>query len=127
MTFRSTVKDLSQSLQRMESFMDSAYRVFEMASSMMGKSGKRGSTNPFGLLPPVPNTKKVDEEEIPVIRLPFERQGEPSLPLAPLLRNLNFNQLWSIIQSPLFRNLISSLLKSKQTATTSSQSKRKQG
>ncbi|MGA9173393.1 MAG: hypothetical protein WBZ33_05360 [Thermoactinomyces sp.] len=50
MTFRSTIKELNASLQKMESMMDSAYQIFAITSQMMGP-GKRGARR-FPLLPP---------------------------------------------------------------------------
>ena len=36
MTFRSTIRDLSSSLQRMEKMLDSAYQMFEITQNIIG-------------------------------------------------------------------------------------------
>jgi hypothetical protein len=94
---------------------------------------KRG----FPLLPLLrSNSKSEENEEIPVINLPFEdhhgprSSGDPygytGGPPGPPLPNIDFNQIMSIVQSPVFQKLISNLFQSGK-ATTSSYSKRKQG
>jgi hypothetical protein len=50
MTFRSTIKELNTSLQKMENMMDSAYQILAMTSRMMAP-GRRGGGR-FPLLPP---------------------------------------------------------------------------
>lgn len=145
MTFRSTVRDLSTSIQKVESMMDSAYRMFEVASQFMPQSRQTGrqGNQPFSARPPFSNPNELgrpNEDEIPVIRLPMEeRQGEPpfpfprsnpnfnrrgrpgggGFPFATLLQNMDLNQIMGIIQSPFFQKMIANLLQPKQTAQTS--------
>lgn len=132
MTFRSTIKDLSHSIQRMENLMDSTYQMFEIASRMLSGSSPQERRNLLTLLPTPKGKQPEEDEEIPVIHLPFEEKrdsGSAGMPLGPLLQNIDFSQLLAIMQSPLFQNLISNLFRTNKSATVSTRTdlKRKQG
>ncbi|SEN27629.1 hypothetical protein [Lihuaxuella thermophila] len=132
MTFRSTVQDLSQTIQKLESMMNSTYQMVKIASQLMPMIRSRG----FPLFPlPRSNNQSEEIEDIPVIHLPFEDQvpkgsigsrGYPGGPPGSPLPNMDFSQILSILQSPIVQKLISNLVQSGK-ATTSSYSKRKQG
>ncbi|MBA4495615.1 hypothetical protein ACFO25_02815 [Paenactinomyces guangxiensis] len=130
MTFRSTVKDLSHTIKHVETFMDTAYQMFEIASRMLIQSKRKERSNPFSFLQgQEPQHHHFDDEEIPVIHLPAETKkgpGDFGNPLIPLLQNIDLNQLMAVIQSPLFQKLVSHLFQTSKP-TTSSFSKRKQG
>ncbi|TCS93409.1 hypothetical protein [Hazenella coriacea] len=145
MTFRSTVRDLSTSIQKVESMMDSAYRMFEVASQIMPQTRQSGrqQNHPFPTRPRFSNPSepgKPDEDDIPIIRLPMEeRQAEPPFPFpnrphpmnrrgrpgggglsfASLLQNMDLNQIMGIVQSPFFQKMIANILQPKETAQTS--------
>jgi len=143
LSFRSSVKDLRQSIQKIESMMDSAYQMFEVASKVMSQKS-RGKSD-FPSLPPgespfspfsVKETEKnpfpsfMDEEEdIPVIRLPEPPGPGPfsSFPGLPFLQNLNLQQIFSLISSPLVQRFITNLFKAKTATVSQRQTKRKQG
>jgi hypothetical protein len=125
MTFRATLKDLSYSLQRMQSLMDSVYQVVGMASNLMGKSRQRRFGLPSNPFQPFPRPRRIEQEEIPRIQLPFEQQGEATSSTNSPLKNFDFSQLWNIMQSPLFQGLISGLLNNKAKPTVSAQPKTK--
>jgi hypothetical protein len=124
MTFRATLKDLSYSLERMQSLMDSVYQVVGVASNFMTRSRQRRLGIPPNPFQPFPRPRRTEQEEIPRIQLPLEQQGEgASSSTNSPLKNFDFGQLWNIIQSPLFQNLFSSFLQSKAKPTTSAQPK----
>lgn len=139
LTFRSSVKELSQSIQKIEGMMDSAFQMFEMATRMFQQN--RG--NMFPPLPPgqrpfpslnarnQQNHRPFDffeDEEIPVIDLPEPRERFPSSRNTPSLSNINFQQILSLISSPLIQRFISQMFKPKSVPTISQgPSKKKRG
>ena len=127
MTLRSTIQDLSKSIQKLESMMDSAYKIFELTNNM--KSAQHGlpSQRTFPMLPPSDREHTPsfsEEEEIPVIDWPDEKKTDsPSL-----LQSINIGQIIELLQSPWIQKMIAQMFRPK-TASTSSYSniKRKQG
>lgn len=121
MTFRSTVKELSSSLRRMEKMLDSTYQMFEIAQHVMNQK-KNIQPLPFSSTPstqsPVPKN-----EEIPVIELPDDEESPP--PLAEVLSRFNPRLLYDLLKSPIVQQLISQLFA--QPQKTSYRPKRKQG
>jgi hypothetical protein len=132
LTFRSSVKELSESIQKIEKIMDSTFQVVELASTML-QQHHRSLFPPFssGEQPYAPftarNRKKnrplnlinEDDEEIPVIRLPEPREPFLSPSGPPFLPNINFQQILSFLSSPLIQRLVSQFFKPKSTPTIS--------
>ncbi|MBD1371635.1 hypothetical protein IC620_04595 [Hazenella sp. IB182357] len=124
MTFRSTVKDVSTSIQKLEKMMDSAYDMFELSSQFFGDTKKRGKRSPF--LPP-PRPKHEQGDDIPIINLPEGNHKGPlnsnflSMlgPLSGVLKNVDIAQIMKIMQSPFAQKMISNLLKANGARTQS--------
>lgn len=120
-SMRSTIKDLSDSLQRMEKIMDNTYRMFELATSLWGqRSGNRGRfpRPPLRLIRPNPGPhfSPEREEEIPQLNLPPEdgkNDGNPSL--ARLFDNIDMSQILKVMQSPLVQQMLNSMIQGKPT------------
>lgn len=134
LVFRSTVKDLSQSLQKVENVMDSALGMFEMASRYNRQSFRRPDPTP--MLPPFiqeegQRTLQVDDD-IPVIHPPAGLENaEPGLPFPPFLKQIPLAQILALLQSPLVWRWLSDLFKARKSAAavpkTSAGQKRKLG
>ncbi|SDC45607.1 hypothetical protein SAMN04488112_10885 [Melghirimyces thermohalophilus] len=120
-TLRSTLKDLSSSLQRLESIMDNAYSMFEIANHLVD----RRRTGPR-FRPPLrlikPSRKTEEEEDIPQLNLPplEDPPGEGPQP------SFDLSQVMKILQSPFVKQLINELLQAK-TSDIDSHAKQKQG
>lgn len=135
LTFRSTVKDLSTSLQKMESIMDNTYQFFHLAQQFMGKKSifqnQRRPLFPFPKNPGNSNSTDLSlpNEEIPVIHLPNNMGNITNPLLGRLLQNLDLNQIMSLMQSPFIQKMISNLFSRGNTAQTSrtEQNRKKQG
>lgn len=112
MTFRSTVKDLSKSLQRVENMIDNAYQMFEIASKVMSQTKQQG----FPALPDEQRSPSTAEENIPVIRLPEEGSPPGFAGQAP---SFNFGNILNMLQSPLFQRILSGLFGSSRPAAAS--------
>lgn len=111
LTFRSTIKDLSTSLQRMESIMDNTYQFFNLAQNFMGRRTPGPQNRPFfPMRPNPPNNQRgsssESDEEIPVIQWPKDGQNIGNPLLGRLLQNVDMNQLLSIMQSPFIQRII---------------------
>lgn len=132
MTLRSTIQDLSKSIQRLENMMDSAYKIFELTNNMKAAQHGLPPQRNFPMLPspdrehtPREHTPSLNEdEEIPVIDWPGEEKtGSPSF-----LQSINIGQIIELLRSPWIQKMIAQMFQPK-TASTSSYShiKRKQG
>ncbi|WP_124727317.1 hypothetical protein [Staphylospora marina] len=125
LTLRSTVKELSLSLQKLERLMDSAWFFLHSARQL-----RKGGMNPLALLPPAGNRQESggkndsEDDEIPVIRPP-EGFGEENGNLTPFgMKGIPLGQILAVLQSPLVWRWLGELLNArKQTAGT----QRKQG
>lgn len=132
MSLRSTVQDLSQSIQRIENMLDSTYKILELTNHISA-SNRRRRHRPFSMLAPSRQEKKRpqpigDEEEIPVIEWPDEEKTNPQLPFAPLLQSINIDQIIEILKSPFVQKMIAQIFQPKPASTSSySPMKRKQG
>jgi hypothetical protein len=136
LTFRSTLKSLSASLQRMESIMDNVYQMMESFGHALPFLPHRGGPGPFPLLPPGTgpgggmrqggNSSERTQspggqgEDFPIIRLPHENrfqppQGQQQTPPPPMpnLPPLDLSQLMSIMQSPLVQQFLAGLFQNR--------------
>lgn len=121
MTFRSTVKELSSSLKRMEKMLDSTYQMFEIAQQVMNQ--KNVKSLPFSSMTPTPEQSPAQpDEEIPVIELP---DNEPPPRLAEIFNRFDPRLLYDLLKSPIIQQLISQLFT--QPQKTSYRTRRKQG
>jgi hypothetical protein len=114
MTFRSTISDLSSSLQRIEKMLDSTYQIFEIAHLAIGQRG--GPRRLPGFFKR--NNERQQEGQVPVINLPDEDTA-PNASLAPLLQNFDPQLIMRILRSPLAQRLISQLFSQPQAMTSS--------
>ncbi|WP_141201609.1 hypothetical protein [Paludifilum halophilum] len=117
-TLRSTVKELSLSLQRLENIMDNAYRMFDLANTVLSRKQPPRRRPPLRLVKP-----NREEEDIPRLNLPPE-EGTEGAPLGKLFESLDLSQILKLIQSPAAQQLMNGLLKSQ---TSSDHSRQKQG
>ncbi|SDW58574.1 hypothetical protein SAMN05444487_104190 [Marininema mesophilum] len=115
-TIRSTVQQLSDSLQRMEKIMSNAYQMFEIANTFMGRRNAPGLFGGPRRRPRLRLIKPPEEDgEIPRLNLPDElpRGGGGSF---------GISQIFKLIQSPIVQQLLSGMAK-----TSEQESKQKQG
>ncbi|MCH5586465.1 hypothetical protein MK805_16110 [Shimazuella sp. AN120528] len=104
-SFRSTVHDLSQSLQRLESMMDHTAKFFTVGRDM--RMGKR----PFVPQLPKPPVSKDEfktkddfkDEDIPIIKLP--KMPPPRSPFLRLLQYVDMGKVLNVLQSPFMQNI----------------------
>jgi hypothetical protein len=120
-SFRSTIHDLSQSLQRLESMMDHTSKLFTV-----GRDARAGKTPFVPQLPKPPVNKKdfnqvFKDEEIPVIRLP--KMPPPRSPFLRLLQYVDMGKVLGILQSPMVRGFLSQMFIPKTAVTSSNTSK----
>lgn len=125
---RSTLQDLSQSIQRIERIMDSAYQMFELAQYFM--ANRRGPRRPFFPFSPPRGFRNRPPS------LPFPG-GNPNNPGNPdstgppsplgLLGNLDLRQLWNLLQSPLLQAFLRSFAKVSEFPETENERHQKQG
>lgn len=120
-TFRSSVQDLSASLQRIENILDSCYRIFELAQTFVDRK-PAAARSPLQLLPPGIRTPKKNRP-LPFFQdNPQDNAETPSL--GPLLANLDLQKMMELLQSPLVQSLLSGML---QGNNQNSSLKRKSG
>ena len=115
MTFRTFLKNVNNNLSRLENFMDSSYQMFNIAQNIIAQNKKKPG-GPFAFL-----FKKQEEEEknpkkkslteddenndLPILNLP-EEQPKRFRPL----RNIDLNEVFKLMQSPLFQKMVSRLI-----------------
>ncbi|PTX59892.1 hypothetical protein C8P63_11036 [Melghirimyces profundicolus] len=128
-TLRSTLKDLSSSLQRIEKIMDNAYQMFEIANHFVGQGRafpRRRFRPPLRLVKP----NRHEEEEIPRLNLPGpdEEAGQGGS-LSTLLQNIDIPQMLKFLQSPFFRQMMTEFTQAKTSGYEADERgrKRKQG
>lgn len=138
LTFRSSVKELSQSIQKIENIMDSAVQMFEIASKVIRQNH---SNMPLPLPPgeqtflPLSSRKRskdrsfeFSDEDIPIIDFPELDERYPAAPGSSIFSNINWQQILSLISSPFVQRLITQLFKPKSSPTISKKSiKKKRG
>jgi hypothetical protein len=107
-TVRSTVKNVSASIQRIENFIDSTYQLMDIANYFIGNTKEKGVTIP----PPPKNKEEVvqksklpfKDEEIPVIDLPKDQESAPSI--GQMLSKIDPKLLLSLLGSPAIKRLL---------------------
>lgn len=125
-TFHSTLKNLSESLQRMEKIMDNAYQMFEMANTFVGEKQSPPRRPPLRLVQP--QREEPEEEQIPRLNLPYlDGNPDPGTPSQPHpFQNFDFTQLLKILQLPFVRQLLSDFMQGSSPQRGATR-KRKQG
>jgi hypothetical protein len=112
-SFRSTIHDLSQSLQRLESMMDHTTKFFSIGRDL--RTGK----SPFVPQLPKPPVSK-DEfkkkdvfqgEEIPIIKLP--KMPPPRSPFLRFLQYVDMGKVLNVLQSPFMQNIFAQMFSTK--------------
>ncbi|MBA4603699.1 hypothetical protein [Thermoactinomyces mirandus] len=132
MTLRSTVHDLSQSIQKIENMLDSACKILELTNHISA-ANRRHRHRSFPMLSPSRQERKqhqpTGDEEIPVIEWPDEEKPpNPEPPFAPLLQSINIGQIIEILKSPFMQKMLTQIFQPKPASTSSySPMKRKQG
>ena len=128
MTFRSAIRDLSSSIQRMEKILDTTYQMFEIVQSVMKKRQQPIQS----LLPPNPESQSPLEpnEDYPLINLPAENESPSAPSFSKLFSQIDPNLFIQILQSPMIQRLISQLFASPNHVSSKASHpirKRKQG
>jgi hypothetical protein len=114
-SFRSTIHDLSQSLQRLESMMDHTTSLFSVGRNI------RAGKGPFVPQLPKPPVSKNDfknefkDEEIPIIKLP--KMPPPRSPFLRLLQYIDMGKVLNILQSPMMKGIFTQMFAPKPAAT----------
>lgn len=119
---RSTLQDLSQSIQRIERIMDSAYQMFAVTQHYMAnRSGLRRSPFLFG-------QPRGFRERPPSLPFPGGNRDAPAPP-SPLglLGNLDLRQLWNLLQSPMLQSILRSFAKVSELPEPKDERHQKQG
>jgi hypothetical protein len=109
-SLRSTIHDLSQSLQRLEALMDHTTQLFSV-----GKNARTGMKLPT---PPLPQPAEADpfkDEEIPIIKLPDIPL--PQHPLLRLLQHIDITKIWAILRSPIVQSWLTRMFTPKPTTS----------
>lgn len=109
-SFRSTIHDLSQSLQRLETMMDHTTQLFSV-----GRNARAGAKLPA---PPLPKPAEMDsfkDEDIPIIKLPD--MPLPQHPLFRLLQQIDIPKIWGLLRSPLVQSWITRMFTPKPTTS----------
>lgn len=105
-TIRSTVKDLRVSLEKLDSAMDSAYQMFEMAQGFMKNEQSNVTPEhrpPLQLLPaPKSRTAQPRRTSEPAKK----KTDDANAPLAGLFDNIDIGQIIGLMQSPLVQGLL---------------------
>ena len=107
-SFRSTIHDLSQSLQKLESMMDHTTKLFSVGRNM------RTGQKPFVPQLPKPPVSK-DEfkgEDIPIIKLP--KMPPSRSPFLRLLEYVDMGKVLNILQNPMMQNMFTKLFATNQ-------------
>jgi hypothetical protein len=113
-SFRSTIHDLSQSLQKLESMMDHTTKLFSVGRNL--RSGK----GPFVPQLPKPPIRRDEfkDEEIPIIKLP--KMPPSRSPFIRLLEYVDMGKVMNILQSPILQNVLTQIFSPKQATARSS-------
>lgn len=107
-TVRSTVKNVSASIQRIENFIDSTYQLMDIANYFIGNTKEKGVT-----IPPPPKNQEEEikksklpfkDEEIPVIDLPKDKEAAPSV--GQILSKIDPKLLLSLLGSPVIKRFL---------------------
>jgi hypothetical protein len=119
---RSTIQDLSQSIQRIERIMDSAYRMFELAQIFMAnRHGPRRPLFPFG-------PSRGFRNRPPSLPLSDDNSDDPGSSSPPgSSGNLDLSQLWNLLQSPLMQSVLRSFAKVSELPGPEDERQQKQG
>ncbi|WP_169835584.1 hypothetical protein [Novibacillus thermophilus] len=97
-TIRMTVKDLRVSLEKLDSAMDSAYQMVEIAQSLFNNQSSGKGRPPLRLLPPDNRAPKRRDKKSE------RRQSDDQL--SGLLDNVDVGQLMTLMQSPFVQNIL---------------------
>lgn len=138
MTFQTAVKNLSTSLQKMESILNSTFKLFTIASQVLPllKQNRFSLPNlPFPSqtqqptqLPRLPSHSQNQQppqlpkppvfwdEEVPVIHLPND---PPMSQASNPLNQIDLRRVMELLQSPMMQNFLRSLFESQSKPTSS--------
>lgn len=97
-TIRMTVKDLRVSLEKLDSAMDSAYQMVEIAQSLFNNQPSSKGRPPLRLLPP--------DNRVPKGRDKKSERQQSDNQLSGLLDNVDVGQLMTLMQSPFVQNIL---------------------
>lgn len=107
-TVRSTVKDLRVSLEKLDSVLDSAYQMFEIAQGFINRESSRPRRPPLRLLPSPGNrsSQAYRRRESPGQTERPSEDVQSDNPLAGIFENIDMEQIISLMQSPLVQGLL---------------------
>lgn len=122
-TIRSTVKDLRVTLEKLDRAMDSAYQMFEIAQGFIGTERSRsGRRTPLRLLPSPNRTSNQPSERngMPQTSPDNDEQADNN-PLAGLLQNIDIEQIFTIMQSPIVQSILKQLAQGESSEAATNQ------
>ena len=127
-TIRTTVKDLRVSLEKLDSALDSAYQMFEIAQGVFKSQQSDKRRPPLQLLPPAKNRtsqqKKLAGTDLPSSQ---KKSSNPESPFEGLLDNIDFEQVMAMMQSPVVQGLLKQLFQGEGTGTGDHRKQAKEG
>lgn len=127
-TIRSTVKDLRVSFEKLDSAMDSAYQMFEIAQGVMRRQPSTNRRTPLRLLPPPPGrTSRPNRTSGDLDKRAKSDSGAEDNPLAGIFENVDIGQIMSLLQSPLVQGLLKQFAQGSSDAATSGKRRIKEG
>jgi hypothetical protein len=114
MTFRSTIQDVSKSLAKLESILNTTYQMFETFQRLSALR-KSSPGNPlFSLFSSKPFSQS--SPFLPFSPHPSNNNPAPKTPFS-LFEQVDIKQIFSLLQSPLFQGLLKSFLHQQNTPT----------
>lgn len=117
MTFRSTIQDVSKSLAKLESILNTTYQMFEIFQRV-NTLRKTNPSNPLLSLftPKPPNPSSPSSPFLPLPPHPLNNNPTPKAP-SSLFEQLDIKQIFSLLQSPLLQGMLKMLFQ-QQTSPT---------
>lgn len=115
MTFRSAIRDLSSSIQRMEKMLDTTYQMFEIVHNVI----KHRHQPIQSLLPPELESPHANEpkDDFPFMNRPSENESNSPPSFSQLFSQIDPNFFIQLLKSPMFQRLISQFLASPKNAS----------
>lgn len=127
-TIRSTVKDLRVSLEKLDSALDSAYQMFEIAQGVLKNGHPHKRRPPLQLLPPANNRTSPGKKLSGNVHPPSQKKSnDGESPLDGLLDNVDFGQIMALMQSPMVQGLLKQLFQGEQAGSGENGKQTKEG
>ncbi|WP_044640251.1 hypothetical protein [Risungbinella massiliensis] len=137
LTFRTTLKTLSSSIQQMETIMDSTFQFFDLAQGFFPKKNRPSLGTPPRANRERPRERSndarlIEDIEVPDLQLPFasnnrrlakNSQSGPGndsgeFSFANMLQNIDIQQVMSMLQNPMIQRMLSQMFQAKPASTS---------